>query len=168
MCSTFANGTVDIILYQMTTMEGAFTFYILHGHYDDCENDGASIQVLHGRSDDDDNDDDDDDNDDDDDDDDDDNDDDKIKGVQKKARKLINGNVQRPHCASDNNICHIFTKDKENILPRILRYFFLTFFWGIFSLRYLTLIALTLLVPLTTLYLQYFFILMFCIFTCQV
>ena len=42
-----------------------------------------------------------------------DDDDDEIKGVQKKARKLINGNVQRAHCASDNNICHIFTKDKE-------------------------------------------------------
>ena len=56
--------------------------------------------------------DDDDDDDDGHDDDDDDQDDDKIKGVQKKARKLINGNVQRPHCASDNNICHIFTKDK--------------------------------------------------------
>ena len=37
------------------------------------------------------------------------------KGVQKKARKLINGNVQPPHCASDNNICHFTRKEKENL-----------------------------------------------------
>ena len=37
-----------------------------------------------------------------------------LKGVQKKARKLINGNVQPPHCASDNNICH-FTRKKKKI-----------------------------------------------------
>ena len=39
-----------------------------------------------------------------------DDDDDEIKGVQKKARKLINGNVQRAHCASDNNICQKIKK----------------------------------------------------------
>ena len=38
-----------------------------------------------------------------------------LKGVQKKARKLINGNVQPPHCASDNNICHFTRKEKENL-----------------------------------------------------
>ena len=42
-----------------------------------------------------------------------------LKGVQKKARKLINGNVQPPHCASDNNICHFTRKEKENLEKQI-------------------------------------------------